>query len=77
MQILRGENVVLIGSLRTRELKGMVQVGVDEIKRMKREEMEQPITQSDFMEALQRVQSSVGKNDLDRYDKWMQEFGSS
>ena len=49
----------------------------DEIKRMKREEMEQPITHADFMEALQRVQSSVGKNDLDRYDKWMQEFGSS
>ena len=49
----------------------------DEIKRMRREEMEQPITHADFMEALQRVQSSVGKNDLDRYDKWMQEFGSS
>ena len=49
----------------------------DEIKRMKREEMEQPITHADFIEALQRVQSSVGKNDMDRYDKWMQEFGSS
>ena len=49
----------------------------DEIKRIRREEMEQPITQPDFMEALQRVQSSVGKNDIDKYDKWMTEFGSS
>jgi katanin p60 ATPase-containing subunit A1 len=49
----------------------------EEIKRIRREEMEQPITQVDFMEALQRVQSSVGKNDIDKYDKWMTEFGSS
>ena len=49
----------------------------DEIKRIAREQMEQPITQEDFMEALHKVQSSVGKNDLDRYDKWMQEFGAS
>ena len=49
----------------------------EEIKRMRREEMEQPITQADFVEALSRVQSSVGKNDLDKYERWMQEFGSS
>lgn len=49
----------------------------DEIKRMKKEDMDSPITQDDFQQALQRVQSSVGKHDIEKYEKWMQEFGSS
>jgi len=36
-----------------------------------------PISRADFDDALSRVQSSVGKHDLSKYDKWMQEFGSS
>jgi len=48
-----------------------------EIRSMKKEEMDSPITQADFDEAMGRVHPSVGKNDLGKYEKWMQEFGSS
>jgi hypothetical protein len=37
LQILRGENIVLLGGLRTRELKGLTQTSVQDI-RQKREE---------------------------------------
>jgi katanin p60 ATPase-containing subunit A1 len=40
------------------------------------DEIDSPITQEDFDEALRRVQSSVGKLDLEKYDKWMEEYGS-
>jgi hypothetical protein len=36
--ILRGENIVLMGTLRTRELKGMQATSVDDIKRRMEEE---------------------------------------
>jgi len=49
----------------------------EEIRQMKKEDMDSPITQQDFDEALNRVQSSVGKNDMEKYEKWMKEFGSS
>ncbi len=48
-----------------------------EIKAMKKEEMDCPVTKTDFQEAMNRVHSSVGKHDLVKYEKWMQEFGSS
>ena len=37
-QILRGENIVLMGALRTREMKGMTQTTVAEVKRLREEE---------------------------------------
>jgi katanin p60 ATPase-containing subunit A1 len=36
-----------------------------------------PITNKDFEEALSRVQSSVGKQDIENHLKWMNEFGSA
>ncbi len=32
LQILRGENVVLLGTLRTKEMKGMTSITVEDIK---------------------------------------------
>ena len=31
----------------------------------------------DFLEAVQKCNKSVSKEDLDKYEKWMEEFGSS
>ena len=31
----------------------------------------------DFMEAIAKCNKSVSKEDLDKYEKWMEEFGSS
>jgi katanin p60 ATPase-containing subunit A1 len=36
-----------------------------------------PITKADFEEALTRVSASVGKQDLEKYQQWMNEFGST
>lgn len=49
----------------------------EEIKKLKREQIDTPVSKADFDTAISRVQSSVGKHDLAKYDKWMQEFGAS
>ena len=48
----------------------------DEIKEMKREDLEKPVTLSDFDEAIVRCQRSVGSMDVSKYEKWMKEYGS-
>jgi SpoVK/Ycf46/Vps4 family AAA+-type ATPase len=35
------------------------------------------VTQEDFLRALSKVSKSVGKEDLQRYQEWMSEFGSA
>nr|XP_054753724.1 katanin p60 ATPase-containing subunit A1 [Lytechinus pictus] len=48
----------------------------EEIRNIPKEELNQPSTPADFMLALQKVSKSVGKEDLEKYKKWMEEFGS-
>ena len=36
-----------------------------------------PLLQEDFLRTLKRVSSSVGEQDLGRFQKWMDEFGSA
>ncbi|KAF2905592.1 hypothetical protein ILUMI_00569 [Ignelater luminosus] len=49
----------------------------DQIKQLPKEELDLPVTVRDFEEALLKNNKSVSKEDLDKYDKWMNEFGSS
>lgn len=35
-----------------------------------------PLKMDDFIEALKNVNKSVGTQDLEKYMKWMKEFGS-
>lgn len=44
---------------------------------MPKEELNLPAKMQDFLEVLKRVSPSVSKNDLEKYEKWMQEFGST
>ncbi|KAH9298031.1 hypothetical protein KI387_029713, partial [Taxus chinensis] len=47
----------------------------DEIKNMSKEDVaKDPITMSDFEEALNKVQPSVSPADIERHEKWFQEF---
>lgn len=39
-------------------------------------ELEAPITREDLMLACQNISKSVSKGDLDRYEKWTEEFRS-
>ena len=48
----------------------------DEIKNLAKEELERPTTNSDFHDALKKCSKSVSAADLEKYEKWMGEFGS-
>lgn len=49
----------------------------DQIKSLTRDELDRPVTMQDFEDAMRRVNKSVSQADLRRYEKWMQEYGSS
>merc|ERR1719445_99236 len=48
-----------------------------EIKNLAKDELDMPVTKQDFLEAVHKCNKSVSKEDLDKYEKWMEEFGSS
>ena len=49
----------------------------DQIRNMNKEEMNQPTNMADIDEALGRTSRSVGKEDIEKYEKWMEEFGAT
>lgn len=50
-------------------------LSITELANIKHEELDLPITQSDFIDALKNTSKSVSKESLDDYAKWMAEFG--
>lgn len=49
----------------------------DEIRALPKEELDLPVTQQDFHEAIQKCNKSVSQDDLEKYENWMREFGAS
>lgn len=49
----------------------------DQIRQLPKEELDLPVSSEDFHEAIDRCNKSVSQDDLEKYDKWMGEFGSS
>jgi len=49
----------------------------DEIRNIPREELVTPTSMEDFEQALRNVSKTVSASDLEKYEKWMAEFGSS
>ena len=49
---------------------------VDDIRKLSKEELDLPTSGADFDEALKKVNKSVSQGDLEKYEKWMTEFGS-
>ncbi|KAF7997168.1 hypothetical protein HCN44_005445 [Aphidius gifuensis] len=49
----------------------------DQIRQLPKEELDLPVSSDDFHEAIDRCNKSVSQEDLEKYDKWMNEFGSS
>ncbi|XP_017465816.1 PREDICTED: katanin p60 ATPase-containing subunit A1 isoform X1 [Rhagoletis zephyria] len=47
-----------------------------EIKEIRREDIDQPITLQDFQEAMERTKQSVTADDVSRFEKWMEVYGS-
>ncbi|XP_076445056.1 katanin p60 ATPase-containing subunit A1-like isoform X2 [Babylonia areolata] len=48
----------------------------DEIRNIPKEELMQPTSMEDFLEAMKKVNKSVSKEDIEKYLKWMEEYGS-
>lgn len=48
----------------------------EEIRNLSKEELELPVTSDDFEEAMRKINKSVSKLDLEKYEEWMAEFGS-
>ncbi|XP_030239046.1 katanin p60 ATPase-containing subunit A-like 1 isoform X2 [Drosophila navojoa] len=49
----------------------------EQIRQLATEEVDLPVSNKDFNEAISRCNKSVSRADLDKYEKWMMEFGSS
>lgn len=47
-----------------------------EIKEIRREDIDQPITIQDFKDAMERTKQSVSLDDVARFEKWMEVYGS-
>lgn len=43
---------------------------------LSKEELEMPVSLNDFEEAIRKVNKSVSKEDLEKYERWMNEYGS-
>lgn len=48
----------------------------DQIRQLTKNDLEEPITAQDFVDALKRCNKSVSLTDMAAYDAWMKEFGS-
>ena len=49
----------------------------EQIRSLSKDELELPVSPDDFIEAIRKINKSVSDDDLKKYDKWMQEFGST
>uniref|UniRef100_A0A914URX3 Katanin p60 ATPase-containing subunit A1 n=1 Tax=Plectus sambesii TaxID=2011161 RepID=A0A914URX3_9BILA len=49
----------------------------DEIRALPQNEFDLPITNEDFDEAIRKTSPSVSDDDLDKFKRWMDEFGAS
>lgn len=47
-----------------------------EIKMIKREEVDLPVTSEDFIEAVSKTRKSVSETDVKNFENWMAEYGS-
>ena len=48
----------------------------DQIRQLRKEDLEEPITAADFADAIKRCKASVSIADTIAYDNWIKEFGS-
>ncbi|XP_037039725.1 katanin p60 ATPase-containing subunit A-like 1 [Bradysia coprophila] len=49
----------------------------EQIRQLATEEVDLPVSEQDFSEAIGKCNKSVSRQDLEKYEQWMQEFGSS
>ncbi|KAM3187891.1 Katanin p60 ATPase-containing subunit A1 [Hymenolepis weldensis] len=52
-------------------------LSVEEIKNLRTADLNLPTRMQDFEEAISRVSKSVSAADIEKYERWMQEFGAA
>jgi katanin p60 ATPase-containing subunit A1 len=52
-------------------------MSADEIRNLDKSALNRPITREDFEEVIGKVQPSVGRQDIAKYENWMKEYGST
>ena len=48
----------------------------NEIRQLSKDDIEKPVTQDDFIAALERSSTTVQESDVTRHEKWIKQFGS-
>ncbi|XP_055377667.1 katanin p60 ATPase-containing subunit A1 [Condylostylus longicornis] len=48
-----------------------------EIKKIRLEDVDQPITLKDFTDAIERTKKTVSEGDIEKFIKWMEQYGST
>jgi len=49
----------------------------EQIRQLSKEELDLPVSAQDFEEAIRKVNKSISAEDLIKYEKWMQDYGST
>ena len=52
-------------------------LSIEEIQALPKDVLNLPAKMLDFLEVLKKVSPSVSKTDLEKYEQWMTEFGST
>lgn len=52
-------------------------LSAEEIKALAQEEVDLPIIADDFARAIQNISPSVSFTDVQKYEKWIHDFGAS
>jgi len=60
-----------------RRIAGLRPDQIRQIAKEAKEELDLPVTMEDFKAAVEKCNKSVSPDDLERYERWMKEFGSS
>jgi katanin p60 ATPase-containing subunit A1 len=60
-----------------RRIAGLRPDQIRQIAKEAKEELDLPVTMVDFKAAVEKCNKSVSPDDLERYERWMKEFGSS
>lgn len=50
---------------------------LEEIRDLSSDEMNEPVSRADFLEAVSKVGSSVNADQITRHEQWLKEFGAS
>jgi katanin p60 ATPase-containing subunit A1 len=48
----------------------------NEIRQLSKDDIEKPVTQEDFIAAIERSSTTVQESDVTRHEKWIKQFGS-